>query len=435
MNPSYKQFIFEDYSFDEKVRALELHYSLDGAVQFTERFHFDFELRDYDHAALDRACQALFFMAGVSYYKTYLAPEIIIKKGDVDPYMASFFSKTYQKGLGEFFFTNHLDPSTPIEFPHTVEQAVTPANPTNPRGYLIGLGGGKDSLVSVELLRYEVEDIATWSLNHRAQLTPLSERTDLPHYFVDREWDRSLLEHNNMGALNGHVPISAIIACVGSIVAVLTNRQDVVVSNEQSANEPTLFVNNIAINHQYSKSQEFELDYQNFLSHTLGSNVRYYSFLRPLSEVYIAELFSKIGFTKYKDVFSSCNRAFVHTSDHLFWDGSCSKCAFFFLAMTPFTQRSELEKLFSGKNLLLTPELEMTYKQLLGIEGDKPLDCIGDIKESRAAMRLAQKQYPELVDKYTFDIPEDYNYQSLGSHQMPENIYKILTSGLIRPQN
>ena len=43
-----------------------------------------------------------------------------------------------------------------------------------------------------------------------------------------------------MGALNGHVPISAIISSVGVIVAILTGRRDVVVSNEQTANEPTL---------------------------------------------------------------------------------------------------------------------------------------------------------------------------------------------------
>ena len=53
----------------------------------------------YDSVTLDRACQALFFMAGVSYYKAYLAPEIVIRKGELDKAAANFFSKTYQKAL------------------------------------------------------------------------------------------------------------------------------------------------------------------------------------------------------------------------------------------------------------------------------------------------------------------------------------------------
>ena len=63
---------------------------------------------------------------------------------------------------------------------------------------------------------------------------------------------------------------------------------------------------------------------------------------------------------------------------------------------------------------------------LLGIEGDKPLDCVGDIKESRAAMRLAFEQYPELKDKYHFDIPEDYDFRAISTHEMPDELYRVL---------
>jgi UDP-N-acetyl-alpha-D-muramoyl-L-alanyl-L-glutamate epimerase len=243
---------------------------------------------------------------------------------------------------------------------------------------------------------------------------------------VEREWDKQLLELNRQGAMNGHIPISAIFACVGTVVAILSGRRDVVMSNEQSANEPTLRYQDVAINHQYSKSQEFEQDFHAFLQHVFGEQPRYYSFLRPLSEVHIAEIFARAGFAKYHDVFSSCNRAFVHGSDHLFWDGTCPKCAFIFLALTPFVPQGALETLFSDKNLLLAPNMEPTYRQLLGIEGDKPLDCVGEIKESRAAMRLAFEHYPELRPKYEFDLPEDYDYRALASHHMPPELYAVL---------
>jgi hypothetical protein len=257
-------------------------------------------------------------------------------------------------------------------------------------------------------------------------LTPLVERIGLPHAWVERQWDPQIQELNKQNALNGHIPISAIFACVGTIVAILAGKRDVVMSNEQSANEPTLHYRGMAINHQYSKSQEFERDYQQFLTHTLGERVRYYSFLRPLSEVRIGELFAKVGFETYKAVFSSCNRAFVHTSDHMSWCGECSKCAFTFLALTPFIQREKLEQLWGGKNLLQDPKLEPTYRQLLGIEGDKPLDCVGDVKEARSAMREAFKIYPELEQKYTFEIPEDYDYRALAPHEMPPELFAKL---------
>lgn len=431
MKSLYAQFIFEDYHFDETARMLTLCYSFDSVASFTESFRFNFDFVAYDPKLLDRACQTLFFLAGVSYYKAYLAPELVVKKGDIDHADATFFSTTYERGLGEFFYVNRLDPHTRIPFPATTE-SVSPVNSAEKNdGLLIGVGGGKDSLVSVELLRDKVPNIATWSLDHQPQLIPLIERIGLPHYWVERHFDTSLLQLNRQGAYNGHVPISAILAAVGSVVAVLSGRRDVIVSNEQSANEPTLEYEGMAINHQYSKSQAFEEAFQAHLKRTLGDHVRYYSLLRPLSELRIAELFAHIGYDKYADVFSSCNHAFTFDQHHLFWDGTCPKCAFIFLALTPFIPRIVLEKLFHGKNLLLDPNLQPTYKQLLGIEANKPLECVGEIKESRAAMRWSQRTYPQLADLYTFELPDGYDYAALGSHHMPPEIYDILTNRLL----
>lgn len=424
----YQQFTFEGCTFDTAQKTLALHYGIGEALHFTETYRFDFDFaQDFDEQALERACELLFLVAGVSYYKTYLPPEIAIKNIKFDSLVAEFLSKTYRKGLGEFFYVNRLDPNTPIIFPANSQTAEPLARKQN-EGLLVGIGGGKDSLVSAEFLRGQPK-VATWSLNHRSQLEPLVQRIGLPHFYVEREWDKQLLELNKQDAYNGHVPISAIFACVGTIVAILTGYRDNIVSNESSASEPNLRYQGADINHQYSKSLEFEQDFQGVLSHLLGENVRYYSFLRPLTEVYIAELFAKHGFEKYHGVFSSCNRAFTHDSNHLFWDGTCPKCAFVFLALTPFVERAKLEALFGGKNLLLDPELETTYRQILGIEGSKPLECVGEVKESRAAMRLAQKQYSELA-KYHFDLLTDYDYRSLSEHQIPPEVFTVLSSAL-----
>ncbi len=423
-----KQFIFDSYKFDSNSKQLDLLYQ-SGEITFIESYKFDFDFQpDYNLQALDRALQSLFFMAGVSYYKAFLAEEIVIKAGLLDSEGASFFSKTYERGLGEFFYTNSLDPKTSVQFfanSHKLEPDVIPES----NGLLVGIGGGKDSLVSIEILRDHAKT-ATWSVGHRSQLEPLVAKIGLPHFWVERKIDQQLIQLNSEGALNGHVPISAILSCVGVIVAILTGYQDVVVSNESSANEPTLTYQGVEINHQYSKSLKYEKGFQGYLKHSFGDSIRYYSFLRPLSEVHIAEIFARIGFTKYKEVFSSCNRAFTQDQNSMFWCGECAKCAFIFLALTPFIPRGELESLFHGKNLLRHAQLETTYKSLLGIDGDKPLDCVGEIKESREAMRLATKNYPELGQKYQFEIPADYSYKTLANHSMPNEIHDILIKAL-----
>lgn len=421
---NYQKFIFKDYAFDAASKQLELHYSYDDELNFTEKFTFDFEYTQYDPAVLDRALQHLFFVAGVSYYKAFLAPEISVERGEIDSALKKFLDQTYSQGLGEFFYVNRLDPCTKIDFPTTTDTLNVLRNAGT--GSVVGVGGGKDSLVSIELLR-DTADLATWSLGHKKQLAPLVERIGLPHLWVDREWDRQLLNLNEQGAYNGHVPISAIFATVGTVVAILSGRRDNIVSNEQSANEPTLSYQDISINHQYSKSQEFERTYQQLLTIHFADSLRYYSLLRPLSELRIAELFAASGFGKYHDVFSSCNRAFTHDSPGMFWDGSCPKCAFVCLALTPFVDQDKLLGLFDGKNLLLDESLQNTYRQLLGIEGDKPLECVGEVRESRAAMRLAQAIYPQL-SRYEFNIPEEYDFRIHASHEMPAEVWDSIRS-------
>jgi hypothetical protein len=95
------------------------------------------------------------------------------------------------------------------------------------------------------------------------------------------------------------------------------------------------------------------------------------------------------------------------------------------MVLAPFIDADELNALWHGKNLLLDPSLETIYMGLLGIEGDKPLDCVGEVKESRAAMRLAQEIYPELKEKYRFDIPDDYDFRKEGADEMPSDVREL----------
>src|SRR3989344_5571948 len=164
----YQQFIFKDYSFDGGNKLLKLSYSLDNSLDFSETYKFDFDFASYGPEVLNRALQALFIMAGVSYFKAYLPPKIIIEKGSLSKEDAEFFAKTYQRGLGEFLYTNKLDPQTTFTFPVS-STSPKPVGTNWQAGLLVAVGGGKDSLVSVEPLRSQPHT-ATWSVGHRSQL-------------------------------------------------------------------------------------------------------------------------------------------------------------------------------------------------------------------------------------------------------------------------
>jgi hypothetical protein len=202
------------------------------------------------------------------------------------------------------------------------------------------------------------------------------------------------------------------------VLAVLTGKRDVVMSNERSADEATLSYQGTEINHQYSKSSEYENNFQAQLNDYFGQSLRYYSLLRPLSEVQIAKQFCEHYFDTYSDVFSSCNRAFIHGSDSLYWDEACPKCAFIYLIFSPFLSEEQLAKIFS-ENLLLKPSLHETYRQLLGLTDEKPLECIGETNESRWALLKAASKYPELSH---FGITEAQDVMHLGNHAIPGDV-------------
>lgn len=411
----YKTFSFDYYSFDPSTKTLIFNYSVDDKINFVEQYQFDLELdQNVDEKALDRACKIAFLVAGVSYYKTFLPPNITYRNIEVDQSLADFLSKTYQKGLGEFFYINNLDPQTKIVFPSNSGDLIQIIS--SGKGALIGIGGGKDSLVTVEKLKDN--DISTWSVRHHSQqLQPLLDVMKTRHYPVTRKIDDQLLDKSLPGAYNGHVPVSAVFACIGVVLAILAKKRDVIVSNEASANEATLLYKGVEINHQYSKSLEFEKDFQNVLEKNFGESIRYFSYLRNLSELQICEIFSQY-FDKYSGVFSSCNKAFTQSSSRLYWCGKCPKCAFIYLAMANYIDENKMRKLFNDKILLLDPDLQETYKMLLGMNKSKPLECVGTIDECRFAMSNLIDKYPELKNFFVLD--NNYNHDYRAKHSIPD---------------
>jgi hypothetical protein len=177
------------------------------------------------------------------------------------------------------------------------------------------------------------------------------------------------------------------------VAAVLERRDAVVLANEWSASVPTMVTDGVAVNHQWSKSEEFERGFGEFVHSSLGPGISVFSYLRPRSELWVAHKFA--GLTKYHSAFRSCNRAFhqdpAQRLEH--WCGRCDKCCFIDLVLSPFMSRGELEAVFAGNEPLQDSANEERFRTLLDLgTGAKPFECVGDTDECRAATLLAARR-------------------------------------------
>ncbi|MBI1908165.1 endonuclease domain-containing protein [Candidatus Uhrbacteria bacterium] len=386
----YRTFRFVSYDFDRATGVASLVYAIDDAFTFTERVTFPLPAQiAASDEALDRALFALHLAAGVSYYKAYLPPEIVVESGTLSEDEAAYWEKLYTRGLGEFFYRNNLDFREYVHFP----RGEASASQFHDRevmkldGAIVPLGGGKDSLVVVEMLRNAGIDFTLAALRGHDRIQKVADAIGQPLVVIDRAIDPLLFVLNAKGAWNGHVPVTTYVALAMVVYALLHGKRDVMFANERSANVGNVVVNGVAINHQYSKSLEAERDLAAYLASSVTPDVRVFSLLRPLSELAITKRFVENG--KYFDAFSSCNKNYKIVGAQQGWCGTCPKCAFVFAMLAAFMPKQQVVGIF-GKNLYADAALLPMYKELLAVEGIKPFECVGEPDEVKAAFVLAQ---------------------------------------------
>ena len=430
----YKQFIFESYDFSDS--DLSLKYSFDGEVHFEEVISFGFEYSEYSPEALDRAFFILWLLAGVSYYKSDLPVEIVFRDAElkISKEQATFVSKTWLNGLGEFFLTNNIDFRGLCDFSQMVgeTEVVEPVNLKLNEKCLVPVGGGKDSLVTTELLKSAGVEFETFTVGEYPFLDEMVAKIGQEHVMVKRKIGPELIRLNKEGGYNGHVPISSIWAMIGACTALLRSDKYVVLSNEASANEGNTELLGMSINHQYSKSLEFEKDLQSYLRTYVATGVEYFSLLRPLSEVQIIQIFVDKCWEDYKSIFTSCNRNFTMTNDskNVKWCGECDKCAFVAVLLAAFVPRDELVTMF-GKDIFNDESLVKTFEELSGVSGHKPFECVGTPEEVNWALREAVKtgEYDDLEKFINPDITE-FDINHLEPDSMPAKFKQIVTDAL-----
>ncbi len=335
----------------------------------------------------------------ISYWKAACPPRVIIRPFSLSPEQAGWWRSLFFHGLGEFLYLNGI--ATSEEDLLTLESAgpsLSPLRVAPDDGIVVPVGGGKDSAVSLEVLGKHADCIPLVMNPRGASLHTVQAAGYNPDSIlrVIRTLDPGLLRMNEEGFLNGHTPFSALLAFVTLLGAVLSGHRYIALSNESSANEAT--IGGTGINHQYSKSFRFESDFREYVRRWISPEISYFSFLRPLDELQIARLFSRM--TRYHPVFRSCNVGSKTDS----WCGQCAKCLFTYVILSPFLSDEALRGIF-GKDLLADANLIPLLDQLAGIAEEKPFDCVGTIREVNVALCEAIRRHegtplPALLQYY-----------------------------------
>ena len=326
---------------------------------------------------------------GVSYYKANACGHIVAETGFPTPAARALIEALYVEGLGEFYVRNNL----PYPPALTLEGAIgtpAPAETKTPaaRRAIVAFGGGKDSHVALSLVeRAGVEpELVSIAMSEKIRAV-IADCTDRPVTFLGRKLDANLLAANKAGALNGHIPVTAIVSLILTFYASLTGADWVVFANEHSADEATLQVNGHAVNHQFSKTFGAEKLLRDAITSVLPAGPDYFSALRPAEELWIARELSRLPQALAR--FRSCNRNFVIANQERAlasgrWCGKCAKCVFTAIVTAPFLTRARSKEIL-GADVLNDPENRGFAEELAGFASAKPWECVGTIGEVSAA--------------------------------------------------
>jgi len=465
LRKKYSKFIYKNYSW--KISGKDLEISFDFRIEPDIRFNPKVIIKNIDKNQIKRVGESilnnLIFNLGLiellSYWKATCSPEIEIKAGPLNEEQIKWWKNLIINGMGQFFYENKINFQQPnfIKIKSLQRPVLCEFYQGGLRNrVLVPIGGGKDSVVTLEILKKARKDIICFSLNPTGVAKKIIKIAGFKNsIIIRRQIDKKLFQLNKKGFLNGHTPFSAYLAFLSVLCAVLFDLKYIAFSNERSSNEGNLKYLGKIINHQYSKSYDFEKRFRGYSKKYLapspkfGGGLEYFSFLRPIYEIQVAKLFS--NYPRYFSAFLSCNVAYQTDSGTKKpikkWCERCPKCLFVFVSLYPFIGKKIIE--IFEKNLFADKKLLPIMLQLIGLKKFKPFECVGTKKESLIAFYLSWKKeeervsakLPFLLKYFEKKILSKYHNQEKESkkilnswsnqHNLPREFERILKEALI----
>lgn len=387
---------------DDLYQHFSFYYSISfedgGTKSFVEHVTFPDPHPELDEAtkgALMAAARAYHIAAGTSYYKMY-CPARIEVAGGLSEAEAAFWTTVYTKGLSEFWYKNQIDFRDLISFspiiPNTPTLPKVPSNDSRGGAVLVAVSGGKDSIVAGELVKKTGKEIGLFTVNASTMMQESAKAIGGTHLQLIRRLDPQMIELSKSGEVyTGHVPITFIITFLAVMTATLYDYDSVVFGNERSASFGNVEYLGMMINHQMSKSAEFEKLMQEYVRTYVRPDLNVFSILRPFYEIEIVRQFAAMP--RYWHSFTSCNSNYKLSKENtgeFEWCGQCPKCAFVFLLLSAFLKKDDVISIF-GENLFDRPELEQIYKELWG-DDIKPFECVGTPEEVQVAWWMVHEK-------------------------------------------
>lgn len=442
LRTKYPNFLYNSYKiFEEENKiCIEYNFEIENLTKFNPRIEIlkkDFKFKDINSKIVKNIVFNLGMVEAISYFKATCSPHFFIKCGKLDKYQENWFKKLYYIGLGEFRYINNINVSENdlVSFISEGEKIDIKEKEEELQGIIIPVGGGKDSNVTLDLLKEYKEETLIFRIGIKQvplECAKIAGFENNKIIEVNRIIDKNLLELNKKGFLNGHTPFSAVVAFLTYLCAYLLGKKYIALSNENSANESNVEGENI--NHQYSKTIEFENDFRDYANKYLKSSVEYFSMLRPISELQIAMLFSKLD--KFHEIFNSCN---VGSKEEPWkWCLNCPKCLFVFIILSPFLYKERLINIF-GEDLFERKDLLKIFIELCGYGDIKPFECVGTYDEVRFCIselikKIDNKDLPFLLKYYkeNFELSKENLLEAYNeNNNVPKEFEIILKKKLI----
>ncbi|MDD4531285.1 MAG: hypothetical protein PHH21_01090 [Candidatus Pacebacteria bacterium] len=401
LRKKYPEFVYESFSWKAEGKDLRVSFVFRSSeLEFNPSVLIKgVSLKGADKKVLDNLVFNLGMIESFSYWKAVCSKKIVVKAESLDIKQRKWWKDVLLKGMGQYFYENKID-FTASGFVEIVSSGKSffKKGRVSGKGILIPVGGGKDSAVTLELMKKFKKDVDCFSLNPTLSAKEMFRVSGYGRMIVaERRIEEKLLKLNRGGYLNGHTPFVAYLSFLSVLVSYLYNKKFIVFSNEDSSNEGNVRWKGEEINHQYSKTYDFEKKFREYCSSYLVNGLEYFSVLRLLYEIQIARIFSYMK--DYFPVFLSCNEAektYSGTKKKTGkWCGACSKCLFVYMILYPFVSKEELMSIF-GSDLYEKKELLSILKELTGEKPIKPFECVGTRKEALVALYLSYKKSPNL---------------------------------------